>query len=74
MTENHGKKKRNNETQVQMQEDKIQLQMQKYSHFTMATVLSTAEYIVYRLAKENHCENELFKEYRSIYFSNRKLC
>ena len=67
MTENHGKKKRNNETQVQMQEDKIQLQMQKYSHFTMATVLSTAEYIVYRLAKENHCENELFKEYREIY-------
>ena len=70
MKENHGKKRRNNETQVQMRcqkHDKIQLQMQKYSHFTMATVLSTAEHIVYRLAKDNHCENELFKEYSEIY-------
>ena len=67
---NNGKKRRNNEMPIQMlaqKQDKTQLQMQKFSHFTMATVLSTAEHIVYRLAKDNKCENELFKEYSKIY-------
>ena len=64
------KKKKNNPMKGQLQEqmhDKTQLQMQKYSHFTMATVLSTAENIIYRLALENKIENELFKEYKKIY-------
>ena len=53
------------QTQQQTQKiNEIQLQKQKYSHFIMASLLSTAENLVFRLY-ENH--NEIFEEYKKIF-------
>ena len=63
------------QTQKQIQkQDVIQLQMQKYSHFTMSTVLSTAENIVYRLLDEENKIQILFEGYEKIgFFNDNKL-
>ena len=63
------------QTQKQIQkQDVIQLQMQKYSHFTMSTVLSTAENIVYRLLDEENKIQILFEGYKNIgFFNDNKL-
>ena len=52
--------------QIQMQ-SKEQLQNQKYGNFTMATVLSTAENLAWRLCQEDSECIEFFKaEYKNI--------
>ena len=61
--------------QIQMQ-SKVQLQSQKYSNFTMATMLSTAEHIVWRACKDDYESLEfLINEYSRLngYIKNKLI-
>lgn len=52
--------------QTQMQ-NKGQLQEQKYANFTMATVMSTAEHLAWRLCENNkECVEYLCEEYSEL--------
>jgi hypothetical protein len=66
-------------SQIQMQmqmQSKEQLQSQKYSNFTMATMLSTAEHIVWRSCKDDYESLEfLINEYSRLngYIKNKLI-
>lgn len=65
-----GRNKRNPSKDKQKQllrQDKVQLQNQKLTNFSMATVLSTAEHLCWRLCeKDKECLNYLISEYSKI--------